>query len=152
MKPIKKEDMPKLIVLIVLAVGIFAFAVVQMISLAPPSVAATNAAAPGTTGTQVRQVRQSSPRRPARPHCRTRPFWTPRRIRSWIFCASVRRPAAKIPFAPNGAASPASMEAAKAVASAPVAPQIISTPLPQARRRRLSSPTTGKYGFPVLRS
>lgn len=45
MKPINKEDMPKLIVLIVLAVGIFGFALVQFISSSSPSVAATPAKA-----------------------------------------------------------------------------------------------------------
>jgi hypothetical protein len=48
MKPLNKEDMPKLIVLIVLAVGIFGFALVQFISSSSPSVAATPAA-PGST-------------------------------------------------------------------------------------------------------
>ena len=44
MKPLNKEDMPKLIVLIVLAVGIFGFALFQFVASSSPSVAAVPAA------------------------------------------------------------------------------------------------------------
>jgi hypothetical protein len=60
MKPIKKEDLPKLIVLIVLSVGIFGFGVMQFMSLsapAPPAASASTGAdgagSTPTTGTVV---------------------------------------------------------------------------------------------------
>ncbi len=135
MKPIKKEDMPKLIVLIVLAVGIFAFAVVQMISLAPPSVAATTPAVPGTT--VVASATGATPLQdpsaldaPAHPELDFLRIGPPT--------------GGKDPFAPNGAASPANIEAAKVVA--PIAPPIISAPLPQAAQP--VQPLNVGVGFP----
>ncbi|MES2461949.1 MAG: hypothetical protein V4671_15300 [Armatimonadota bacterium] len=51
MKPLNKEDMPKLIVLIVLAVGIFGFALFQFVASSSPSVAAVPAAPAAASGT-----------------------------------------------------------------------------------------------------
>ena len=97
MKPIKKEDMPKLIVLIVLAVGMFVFALTQFMSNPAASVASTPpapGAAPTTAGGAAATTASQlpAPEAPADPE---------------LDFLHIGPPAGgKDPFTPNGPAAP----------------------------------------------
>ncbi|MBC8102755.1 MAG: hypothetical protein H7Z41_09230 [Cytophagales bacterium] len=157
MKPIKKEELPKLIVLIVLAVGVLGFALVQFLA-APggtPTAAATTGTpdTPGAVSASGSPVASATDKVPGAPGSldalgalATDPELDFLRIGPPL--------GGKDPFTPNGRAAPVAPQSAAPARPAPVAPlpSVVSNENKRSNLQKLLGLTGSAQGAPGLQS